>query len=65
MDYPSVDIKNLRSGIMVNIIHCPECLVISEVTTEDEEIIEEPKFCPYCGHTENEENEEIEQEDWD
>ena len=50
---------------MVNIIHCPECLVISEVTTEDEEIIEEPKFCPYCGHTENEENEEIEQEDWD
>jgi hypothetical protein len=42
---------------MVNFIHCPECLIISEITSEDEEIIEEPKFCPYCGHTEEEDDE--------
>ena len=57
MEYLLVVIKNLRNGIMVNFIHCPECLIISEITSEDEEIIEEPKFCPYCGHTEEEDDE--------
>ncbi len=50
---------------MINYIHCPECCISSEIRTESDEIMEEPKFCPYCGFTDYEEEEKDEQEDWD
>ena len=49
---------------VINYIHCPECRIESEIKTSDDEIFEEPRFCPFCGHAEEIE-EEIDEELYD
>ena len=38
---------------MINFFHCPECHTVSEIKTDsDDEIMETPRFCPWCGYKE-------------
>jgi|ETN01SMinimDraft_4_1059930.scaffolds.fasta_scaffold126718_2 hypothetical protein len=49
---------------MVNYIHCPSCRIESEIRTINDEVFEEPIYCPYCGHAE-ETGEELDEELYD
>ena len=49
---------------MVNYFHCPECRIESEIKTTNDEVFEEPRYCPYCGYAEEIE-EEIDEELYD
>jgi len=44
---------------VINYIHCPECRVESEIKTDLDEIFKEPRYCPFCGHAEEEIDEEL------
>ena len=44
---------------MINFFHCPECHTFSEIKTDsDYEIMETPRFCPWCGYKEEIDEEE-------
>jgi len=43
---------------MINFIHCLECHIVSEIRNDSDEIMEEPRFCPYCGYKEETDEEE-------
>lgn len=59
-----MDIQSLRSICVISILQCPECFIHCEVITDNEDTMEEARFCPHCGFEINEKD-EIDEDDID
>jgi len=49
---------------VISILQCPECFIHCEVITDNEDTMEEARFCPHCGFEINEKD-EIDEDDID